>query len=83
MVHRRHQYWSKYFCDRKEETRQLLQLLENGNNVSLIAPRRIGKTELIENLKVMQKFTGILNSLRSGISFDAMGNQSWNAMVNT
>ena len=40
----------KYFCGRKEETRQLLQLLENGNNVSLIAPRRIGKTGLIENL---------------------------------
>jgi hypothetical protein len=94
--------------------------------VSLIAPRRIGKTGLIENLfhlqqvkkdyytflidiyatknieemiaamgssmfsslrllgtKVMQKFTGILNSLRSGISFDAMGNPSWNAMVST
>jgi AAA+ ATPase superfamily predicted ATPase len=40
----------KYFCDRKEETKQLLQLLENGNNVALIAPRRIGKTGLIENL---------------------------------
>lgn len=111
----------KYFCDRKEETSQLLQLLENGNNVALIAPRRIGKTGLIENLfhqhqvkkdyytflidiyatknieemisamgasilsslrplgaKVMQKFTGVLNSLRSGITFDAMGNPSWN-----
>ena len=55
MVHRRHQYWSKYFCDRKEETRHLLQLLENGNNVSLIAPRRIGKTGLIENLFHLQQ----------------------------
>jgi len=40
----------EYFCDRKEETRQLIQLLENGNNVALIAPRRIGKTGLIENV---------------------------------
>ena len=44
-------YESKeYFCDRKEETSQLLQYIENGNNVALIAPRRIGKTGLIENL---------------------------------
>jgi len=40
----------EYFCDRKEETSQLMRLIENGNNVSLIAPRRIGKTGLIENL---------------------------------
>ena len=114
----------KYFCDRKEETAQLLQLLKNGNNVALMAPRRIGKTGLIENLfhqrevqkhyytflidiyatknveemiaamgasmlaslrplgtKVMQKFTGFLESLKSGISFDPMGNPSWNVEI--
>lgn len=114
----------EFFCDRKEETKQLLQLLENGNNVALIAPRRIGKTGLIENLyhqpkikkkyytflidiyatksiedmimaigssmvsslrpwgtKVMRKFTDFLTSLRSGISFDHMGNPSWNVEV--
>ena len=114
----------KYFCDRKEETQELLKLLENGNHVALIAPRRIGKTGLIENLfhqrkvqknyytflidiyatknieemvaamgasmlsslrplgtKVMQKFTEMLTSLRSGISFDAMGNPSWNVEI--
>ena len=115
---------AKYFCDREAETEQLLQLLENGNNVALIAPRRIGKTGLIENLfhqrnvqkgyytflidiyatknmeemiaamgesmlsslrplggKVMQKFTGFLVSLRSGISFDPLGNPSWNVEI--
>ena len=114
----------KYFCDRKEETQQLLKLLENGNNVALIAPRRIGKTGLIEYLfhqrkvqkdyytflidiyatknieemiavmgasmlsslrplgnKVMRKFTDVLSSLRSGISFDALGNPSWNVEI--
>lgn len=40
----------KYFCDRKEETAHLKRLVTNGNNVTLIAPRRIGKTGLIENL---------------------------------
>ena len=40
----------EYFCDRQDETKHLLRLIENGNNVALIAPRRIGKTGLIENL---------------------------------
>ena len=114
----------KYFCDRKTETHEFKRLVTNGNHVSLIAPRRIGKTGLIENLfhqkdiqkdyytflidiyatknieelimamgasmlsslrpkgaKVMQKFVDILSSLRTGISFDAMGNPSWNVEV--
>ncbi|MBQ7440648.1 MAG: AAA-like domain-containing protein [Prevotella sp.] len=114
----------EYFCDRKSETESLFNLIKNGNNVALIAPRRIGKTGLIENLfhqpkvqkhyytfiidiyatkniedmimtmgnsilsslrpwgtKVMRKFTDILSSLRSGISFDPAGNPSWNVEV--
>ena len=38
-----------YFCDRVEETRQLIDLLTNGNNVALISPRRLGKTDLIRH----------------------------------
>ena len=114
----------KYFCDRKTETAELKRLVTNGNNVALIAPRRIGKTGLIENLfhqediakqyytflidiyasknmeemllamstsmlaslrpkgaKVMQHFVNLLTSLRTGVSFDAMGNPSWNLEV--
>lgn len=114
----------EYFCDRQDETKHLLRLIENGNNVALIAPRRIGKTGLIENLyhlkevqenyytflidiyatknmedmvmamgsamlaslrpkgaQIMQKFTGFLSSLRSGISFDHAGNPSWNVEI--
>ena len=114
----------KYFCDRKEETAELKRLVTNGNNVALIAPRRIGKTGLIENLfhqrdiankyytflidiyatknfeemvlamsttmlaalrprgaKVMQRFVDFLTSLRTGVSFDAMGNPSWNLEI--
>lgn len=114
----------EYFCDRQNETKQLLRLIENGNNVALIAPRRIGKTGLVENLyhlkevqksyytflidiyatknmedmvmamgsamlaslrpkgaQMMQKFTGFLSSLRSGISFDPVGNPSWNVEI--
>lgn len=39
----------EYFCDREEETRNLIQLLTNGNNMALISPRRLGKTDLIHH----------------------------------
>lgn len=39
----------RYFCDRVEETRRLMDLLTNGNNVALISPRRLGKTDLIRH----------------------------------
>ena len=39
----------EYFCDRQEETATLLSHLKNGRNVTLISPRRIGKTGLIKN----------------------------------
>mgnify|MGYP002624523665 FL=1 len=38
-----------YFCDRVVETEQLCSDLQNGRNVTLIAPRKIGKTGLIKN----------------------------------
>ena len=38
-----------YFCDRTEETEELVANLENGRNTTLISPRRIGKTGLILN----------------------------------
>ncbi|MBR1808483.1 MAG: ATP-binding protein [Paludibacteraceae bacterium] len=38
-----------YFCDRKEETAQLASEIANGNNVALIATRRMGKSGLIEH----------------------------------
>lgn len=39
----------EYFCDREIETKTLLSHLKNGRNVTLISPRRIGKTGLIKN----------------------------------
>lgn len=37
----------EYFCDRELETSKILDALHNGRNITLIAPRRIGKTGLI------------------------------------
>ena len=54
----------EYFCDRQAETKMLLSHLKNGRNVTLISPRRIGKTGLIKNtfyrLKEEEKDTACL-----------------------
>lgn len=34
----------EYFCDRTEETQELVSNLQNGRNTTLISPRRIGKS---------------------------------------
>lgn len=39
----------EYFCDRKNETEFLRKQIENGRNVALISPRRIGKSGLIQH----------------------------------
>jgi len=39
-----------YFCDRIEETQTLISALHNGRNVTLMSPRRMGKTGLIQNV---------------------------------
>lgn len=39
----------EYFCDRQEETEHLISALRNGRNVTLMSPRRMGKTGLIQN----------------------------------
>ena len=51
----------KYFCDRKKETAKLIAAIENDRNVTLIAPRRYGKTGLLHHVHRMmpQEFTGI------------------------
>ena len=43
-------YSPEYFCDRKRETAALVSALENDRNVTLIAPRRMGKSGLIKNV---------------------------------
>jgi hypothetical protein len=39
----------KYFCDRSEETAFLRKQIQNGRDVALISPRRIGKSGLIQH----------------------------------
>ena len=39
----------EYFCDRVEETKSMVSALKNGRNITLISPRKIGKTGLINH----------------------------------
>ena len=40
----------QYFCDRENETSELISALRNGRNVTLRSPRRVGKTGLIQHV---------------------------------
>lgn len=50
-----------YFCDRRHETARMIAAFENDRNITLIAPRRYGKTGLIKNslARMPSEFTGI------------------------
>ena len=39
----------EYFCDREKETAALVSAIHNDRNVTLVAPRRMGKSGLIKN----------------------------------
>lgn len=39
-----------YFCDREKETENLISALKNGCNITLLSPRKIGKTGLIKHV---------------------------------
>lgn len=41
---------AEYFCDRADETARLLSALHGERNVTLVSPRRMGKTGLIHHL---------------------------------
>ena len=43
-------YSPDYFCDREEETANLISAVANDRNVTLIAPRRMGKSGLVRNV---------------------------------
>ena len=46
----------EYFCDRAAETQQLVSAISNGRDVTLVAPRRYGKTGLVHNaFRILEK----------------------------
>lgn len=51
----------EYFCDRENELRKILAAIENDRDITLIAPRRFGKTGLIRHVfaNLPKEYTGI------------------------
>ena len=43
-------YGREYFCDRREETREMLSNILNGRNTVLVSDRRMGKSGLISHV---------------------------------
>lgn len=41
---------AEYFCDREKETEKMMTSLHNERNITLVAPRRMGKTGLIQHV---------------------------------
>ena len=68
----------EYFCDRERETEKIISALQNDRNVSLISPRRFGKTGLIHHVFY------ILNEEKKDINcfyFDIFSTQSLHEFV--
>jgi len=39
-----------YFCDREKETQNMVSALQNGRNLTVLSPRKIGKTGLVKHV---------------------------------
>ena len=38
----------EYFCDRKQEAKRIITKITNGENIVIMAARRVGKSKLID-----------------------------------
>ena len=52
---------AEYFCDRQKETEKMISTLHNERNITLIAPRRMGKTGLIHHVfhQMEEQYEGV------------------------
>jgi AAA+ ATPase superfamily predicted ATPase len=67
----------QYFCDREKETDSLIKKLFNGNSITLISQRRIGKTGLIHHVlnQLPKKYTGIYLDILETDNLNQLFNQ--------
>lgn len=76
-----------YFCDRVQETADITRMLSNGNNVALISPRRLGKTDLIRHCftqkAIADNYYTFIIDIYSTKSLPDMVNQMGKAILNT
>ena len=72
-------YSPEYFCDRETETAKIISALKNGRNISLMSPRRFGKTGLIHH--VFYNITEVEKNVAC-IYLDIYSTQNLNDFVN-
>lgn len=53
----------RYFCDREMETKDIISKLNNGNNIVIKAPRRVGKSSLIMHVFQQKEVKDAYNTL--------------------
>jgi AAA+ ATPase superfamily predicted ATPase len=75
----------KYFCNRESEKEELVSALRNGRNVTLYAPRRIGKTGLIRHTfyHLGKKWNCIYIDVQESFTFEDFTNALLAAILNT
>ena len=76
-----------YFCDRIQETEDIVRLLRNGNNLALISPRRYGKTDLIRHCfnqeEIKDKYYTFIVDIYSTKSLAEMVNKMGKTILET
>ena len=71
---------AEYFCDRVAETEKIIKGLGNERNITLIAPRRIGKTGLIRHVFAqIRKSQPEVSSANTACPPSAVLRQHWKA----
>ena len=68
---------AEYFCDRENETKQLLDTIANNGNTAFFAQRRIGKTSLIQHVFQIMK-----RKKQTGIYIDIYATQNLKEFTN-
>ncbi len=73
----------EYFCDREKEKQELINAIRNGRNVTLFAPRRIGKTGLIHHVFYhLPTWNSIYIDVQGSASFQEFSNAFLAAILN-
>ena len=73
---------AEYFCDRQKETEKMISSLHNERNITLVAPRRMGKTGLIHHVfhQMEEQYEGVkccYVPMQQKIRRDVISEASW------
>lgn len=77
----------EFFCDREQETADLVNYIENGHNIVLMSPRRMGKTGLINHVfeqdTIIADYTTFIIDIYSTTNFNEMVQEMGKSIITT